>query len=432
MIDPKHLRKDITEIEKKLQAKVPDVSLAKAQELDVEFRSIKTEVEALKSQRNDLSAKIGKMKKADEDASLLMQEVLSSGEKIKSLDARLIEIEKELYDALSRIPNIPMDDVLVSLDPKDNVVIRTFGTKPSFSFPFKNHVELNERLGLFDFPRGAKIAGSGWPVYRGFGARLEWALLNYMINYHVKNGYRQWIPPLVVKEEVLYASGQLPKFKNQQFKVEDGEKEFYLIPTSEVPLNGLYMGEILPEEALPLKYIAYTPCFRREAGGLGAQERGLIRMHQFNKVEMFVFSTPEESQNIFNEMVSHAEALLKGLNLHHRSTLLVTGDMSFAAAKTIDIEVWLPGQNRYYEVSSVSNCTDYQSRRSETRFRKKNDKPQLVHTLNGSGLATSRLLVALLENNQNSDGSITIPEVLRPYLDNLERINPVENINWDF
>ena len=432
MIDPKHLRKDITEIEKKLQTKVPEVSLRKAQELDMEFRSIKIEVETLKSVRNDLSEKIGKMKRSGEDATALMQEVVSSGDKIKSLDARLIEIEKQLQDELSRVPNIPMDDVFVSLDPKDNVVLRTFGTKPSFSFPFKNHVELNERLGLFDFPRGAKIAGSGWPVYRGFGARLEWALLNYMINYHVKNGYRQWIPPLVVKEETLYSSGQLPKFKNQQFKVEDGEKQFYLIPTSEVPLNGLYMGEIIPEEVLPLKYIAYTPCFRREAGGLGAQERGLIRMHQFNKVEMFVFSTPEESQNIFEEMVLHAEALLKGLNLHHRSTLLVTGDMSFAAAKTIDIEVWLPGQNRYYEVSSVSNCTDYQSRRSETRCRKKNDKPQLVHTLNGSGLATSRLMVALLENNQNSDGSITIPEALRPYLDGLEKIEPVENINWDF
>ncbi len=432
MIDPKHLRKDITEIEKKLQTKVPEVSLRKAQELDMEFRSIKIEVETLKSVRNDLSEKIGKMKRSGEDTASLMQEVALSGEKIKSLDARLLEVEKQLQDELSRVPNIPMDDVFVSLDPKDNVVLRTFGTKPSFSFPFKNHVELNERLGLFDFPRGAKIAGSGWPVYRGFGARLEWALLNYMINYHVKNGYRQWIPPLVVKEETLYSSGQLPKFKNQQFKVEDGEKQFYLIPTSEVPLNGLYMGEIIPEEVLPLKYIAYTPCFRREAGGLGAQERGLIRMHQFNKVEMFVFSTPEESQNIFEEMVLHAEALLKGLNLHHRSTLLVTGDMSFAAAKTIDIEVWLPGQNRYYEVSSVSNCTDYQSRRSETRCRKKNDKPQLVHTLNGSGLATSRLMVALLENNQNSDGSITIPEALRPYLDGLEKIEPVENINWDF
>ncbi len=432
MIDPKHLRKDTAEIEKKLKTKLPDTSLQKAQELDAALRTKKTEVETLKALRNEASDKIGRMKRSGEDTSSLMLEVSSNGEKIKHLDTEINQIERDLQDQLARVPNIPMDDVPVSLDPKDNVVVNIYGEKPTFSFPFKNHVELNDKLGLFDFRRGAKITGSGWPVYRGWGARLEWALINYMINYHVQNGYRQWIPPIVVKEEVLYSSGQLPKFANQQFKVEDGENRFYMIPTAEVSLNGLYIDEIIPEEVLPLKYIAYTPCFRREAGGLGAQERGLIRMHQFNKVEMFAFATPEESPKVFDEMVFHAEALLKGLDLHHRSMLLVTGDMSFAAAKTIDIEVWLPGQNRYYEVSSVSNCTDYQSRRSEARFRRKNEKPQLLHTLNGSGLATSRLMVAILENNQNADGSVTIPKALRPYLGGKEKIEPVENTDWDF
>ncbi|MGR3952353.1 MAG: serine--tRNA ligase [Chlamydia sp.] len=432
MIDPKHLRKDIEETEKKLQTKVPETSLRHAQELDTLLRNKKTEVELLKAARNEASASIGRMKQSGQDTTTLMSEVANQGDAIKLLDADISHLESQLQDILARIPNIPMDDVPVGLDPAENVLLRSHGQKTQFPFPFKNHVELNEKLGLFDFPRGAKITGSGWPLYRGIGARLEWALINYMIHYHVQNGFQQWIPPLVVREQALFAAGQLPKFANQQYRVEGEDSHLYMIPTAEVSLNAIYMDEIIPAEALPLKYIAYTPCFRKEAGGLGAQERGLIRMHQFNKVEMFAFSTPEESTAIFEEMVFHAESILKNLEIHYRSMLLVTGDMSFSGAKTIDIEAWLPGQNRYYEVSSVSNCTDYQSRRSQTRYRKKNEKPQLVHTLNGSGLATSRLLVAILENNQNADGSVTIPKVLQPYLDGKERIEPVANTDWNF
>ena len=234
----------------------------------------------------------------------------------------------------------------------------------------------------------------------------------------------QWMPPALVRPDVMYGSGQLPKFENQQFKIQDEEYNLFLIPTAEVPLNGLHAGEILSEEELPLKYCAYTPCFRREAGAAGSNERGLIRTHQFNKVEMFCYTSPEDSSAMFDEMLKNAEEILEGLQLHYRNMLLVTGDMSFASARTVDIEVWLPGQDRYYEVSSVSNCTDYQSRRSQIRFRSKGGKPELVHTLNGSGLATSRLMVALLENNQNSDGSINIPTVLQPYLDGKTKLEP--------
>jgi seryl-tRNA synthetase len=248
-----------------------------------------------------------------------------------------------------------------------------------------------------------------------------------MIDFHVKNGYEQWIPPITVKEEIMFGSGQLPKFKGQQYQVLDDEHTLFLIPTAEVALNGLYFDEIIPEELLPLKYIAYTPCFRREAGGAGTQERGLIRMHQFNKVEMFAFCKPEDSPKVFDEFVERAEAILEGLELHYRSMLLVTGDMSYAAAKTIDVEVYLPGQNRYYEVSSISNCTDYQARRSQIRFRSKQEKPQLVHTLNGSGLATSRLMVAILENNQEADGSVRIPKVLKPYLGGIDKLTPIDH-----
>jgi seryl-tRNA synthetase len=245
-----------------------------------------------------------------------------------------------------------------------------------------------------------------------------------MIEIHIKNGFMQWIPPLLVRKEVVFASGQLPKFENQQFKISDEDYHLYLIPTAEVPLNGMHMDEIIPDNELPLKYMAYTPCFRREAGAAGSQERGLIRMHQFNKVEMFCFVKPDESNGMFDQMMASAEEILQGLNLHYRNVLLVTGDMSFAASRTVDIEVWLPGQDRYYEVSSVSNCTDYQSRRSNTRFRGEDGRLEFVHTLNGSGLATSRLMVGLLENNQQADGTVHIPEVLHRYLNGESVIRP--------
>lgn len=422
MLDIRLIRKDPEGIQARLRTKVAEVDLSDILALDESIRSKKTEVETLKAKRNEASDVIGRKKRTGEDATAMMEEVARFAERIHTLDHEVSGLEEKIQDALARLPNIPMDDVPVSPDPKDNVMVRSFGEKPHFAFPSKNHVELNDTLQCFDFQRGAKLTGSGWPIYKGDGARLEWALLNYMIDFHIKRGFIQWMPPIAVKKEVLYAAGQLPKFANQQYLVMDGEQEYFLIPTAEVPLNGLYMDEILPEDVLPLKYIAYTPCFRREAGAAGSNERGLIRMHQFNKVEMFAYTTPEKSPEVFEELVHSAEQILEGLGLHYRSMLLTTGDMSFASAKTIDVEVWLPGQNRYYEVSSISNCTDFQSRRSNARFRKGNDKPQLVHTLNGSGLATSRLMVAILENNQEADGSVNIPEVLRPYLSGQKKL----------
>lgn len=424
MLDIKLIRKDKAKIEELLQRKDPSISLDKVIELDQSIREKKTRLETLKAHRNEISQKIGELKRKGEDSSSLMKEVEAQGDESKLLEQELNDLEALFSYEISSLPNIPLENIKLSHDPKDNVIIKEIGEKRTFDFAFKNHVELNERLNIFDFKRGAKISGSGWPVYRGWGARLEWALLNYMISIHIKNGFEQWIPPILVRPEVVYGSGQLPKFANQQFKITDDDFSLYLIPTAEVPLNGLFMDEILPENQLPAKYIAYTPCFRREAGAAGSQERGLIRVHQFNKVEMFAFTKPEDSDRVFDEMMASAEEILQGLELHYRNALLVTGDMSFAAAKTIDIEVWLPGQNRYYEVSSVSNCSDYQARRSQIRYRNKEGKPEFVHTLNGSGLATSRLMVSLLENNQNADGSVTIPKVLRPYLGGLERIEP--------
>lgn len=423
MLDIKLLRKEKENIEKKLQAKDPSVSLDTVLHLDSEIREGKTRVEALKAARNAVSKKIGEMKRQAQDTSSVAEEMAGHADAIHALDHKLCELEKLFEEEMAKLPNIPADDVPIAESPQDNVCIKEWGKKREFDFPFKNHMELNERLNLFDFKRGAKVAGSGWPVYRGMGARLEWALLQYMIAIHIKNGFEQWMPPIVVRPEILYGSGQLPKFANQQFKIE--QDSLYMIPTAEVPLNGLHADEILKNEELPLRYIAYTPCFRREAGAAGAGERGLIRMHQFNKVEMFCFARPEEAAKLHEEMIQGAEEILQGLKLHFRNMLLVTGDMSYAGAKTIDIEVYLPGQNRYYEVSSLTNCTDYQARRSNIRYRKAaEEKPEFVHTLNGSGLATSRLMVAILENNQNADGSVNIPEVLQPYLGGVKVLLP--------
>lgn len=424
MIDIRLIRKDRAAIEKKLKTKEPQADLSRICDLDNLIREGKTKVENLKAKRNDYSQKIGELKRQGKDTAELMAEIASSADEIHSMDHKIKEFEEEFTLELSKLPNLPMDDIKISQDPKENVIIKEVGQKPTFSFPFKNHVELNERLHLFDFKRGAKISGTGWPVYRNMGARLEWALIQYMISIHIKNGFMQWIPPLLVRRETMFGSGQLPKFDNQQFKIHDPDYHLYLIPTAEVPLNALHIDEVIPNDELPLKYVAYTPCFRREAGAAGSQERGLIRMHQFNKVEMFCFTKPEESSKMFDEMMASAEEILQGLELHYRNALLVTGDMSFASARTVDIEVWLPGQNRYYEVSSVSNCTDYQARRSNARFKREDGKLDFVHTLNGSGLATSRLMVALLENNQKEDGSIHLPAVLQPYLDGLTHLIP--------
>jgi seryl-tRNA synthetase len=425
MIDIRLIRANKEAVEKKLKTKDPEIDLSPIVALDERVRAIKMNVEDLKASRNHLSKEIGEKKQLKQDASELMRKVTGLGDEIAKMDQELSALEHVLNQKLASLPNLPRDDIKISANPKDNVCIKIFGQKREFSFSFKNHVELNDRLCLFDFKRGAKISGSGWPVYRDLGARLEWALLNYMLDIHLENGFQMWMPPYLVRPEIMFGSGQLPKFEKQLFKISDENYQLYLIPTSEVVLNGLYFDEIFKEEDLPKKLIAYTPCFRREAGAAGSQERGLIRMHQFNKVEMFAFTKPEQSDQVFDQMMASAEMVLQGLNLHYRNMLLVTGDMSFAAAKTVDIEAYLPGQDRYYEVSSVSNCTDYQARRSHIRYRHKEDKPELVHTLNGSGLATSRLMVALLENNQNEDGSVTLPVVLHKYLNGIKELRPV-------
>lgn len=422
MLDIKLIRKDPEGIEKKLKTKDPKANIAAILDYDRRIRETKTKAEQLKASRNEFSQQIGELKRTGKDASPLLQKVAGFADEVHALDHQISELEEQFTLALASLPNLPMDDIKVSQDPKDNVMIKEFGKKREFDFPFKNHLELNEKLNLFDFKRGAKITGTGWPIYRGIGARLEWALLNYMLEIQVKNGFEQWMLPAMVRRDVMFGSGQLPKFDNQQFKINDEDFHLYLIPTSEVSLNGLHADEILTEEELPLKYTAYTPCFRREAGAAGANERGLIRTHQFNKVEMFCFTKPEESMTMFQVMIANAEEILEGLGLHYRNMLLVTGDMSFAASRTVDIEVWLPGQNRYYEVSSVSNCTDYQSRRSLIRYKNKEGKTEFVHTLNGSGLATSRLMVSLLENNQNADGSVNVPSVLQRFLGGMSKI----------
>lgn len=422
MLDMRLLRKDPEGVEARLKTKEPSVRLSPLLELDEEIRGLKTRAEEWKTKRNSLSKEIGERRRKGESVDDLMAEVAGFGEKISALDTEWKEKEELLHQQLASLPNLPMEGIKISDTPKDNVQLRSYGNKPEFAFSAKNHVELNEHLELFDFKRAAKISGSHWPTYRGLGARLEWALLNYMIDVHLENGYTFWLPPLLVRPEIAYGSAQLPKFEKQLFKLKDEDYHLYLIPTAEMALMGLHQEETLKSEELPLRYASYTPCFRREAGALGSQERGLIRMHQFNKVEMFAFCLPEQSEQIFEEMVASAETILKGLGLHHRVMELVTGDMSFAAAKTIDLEVWLPGQDRYYEVSSVSNCTDFQARRSNTRFKHKEEKPEFVHTLNGSGLATSRLMVALLENNQRADGSIELPMVLHRYLGGVKEL----------
>jgi len=422
MLDIKLIRDNPAEIEKKLKSKDASVDLKNLLDLDEQIRSLKVESEELKSFRNQSAKAIGEKKRKGEDASDLLAQVEGAKEKISTLDHKITSLEEKFKFELACLPNLPDDDVKTSLDPQDNVLIKSVGEKPSFSFTPKNHIELNEKLNLFDFKRGAKIGGSGWPTYRGLGARLEWALINFMIDTHVSNGFEQWMLPLVGRPDILFGSAHLPKFEDQLFKLHDKDHHLYMIPTSEAVLNGIHYDEILDAETLPLKYTSYSPCFRREAGAAGSQERGLIRTHQFNKVEMFCVTHPEESQKIYDLMVYSAEEILKALGIHYRSMLLVTGDMSFASAKTIDLEVWLPGQDRYYEVSSISNCTDFQARRSKIRFKKGNDKPEYVHTLNGSGLATSRLMVAILENNQQEDGSVTIPTVLHKYLDGLHSL----------
>jgi seryl-tRNA synthetase len=417
MLPIKKILKDPILIETQLRTKDPSISL---KELINEYHAYTEHLstfEKLKEKLNTLSKEVGVKKQQKEDCSFLIDQVSDLKVELKEVEEKA-SFFKDLYEAkLSSLPNLPDPKVKVSLNPEENECIKIVGEKPSFTFPIKNHLEIGEKNNLFDLVRGAKISGSGFPVYTGLGAEIEWALLNLMIDIHKKNGFEMRLLPHMVTPEVMYGSGQLPKFASQLFRIKDKDFDHYLIPTAEVALNGLYSDEIMDIDELPKKLVAYTPCFRREAGAHGKNERGLIRIHQFNKIELFAFTKQEESEEVFQEILSSAEQVLQALGLHYRNMLLVTGDMSFAASKTIDIEVFLPGQNRYYEVSSVSNCTDFQSRRSKIRYKERTTQENtFVHTINGSGLATPRLMVALLENFQNSDGSFTIPLALKKYL----------------
>jgi seryl-tRNA synthetase len=418
MLDLKLIRDHPKEVERRLRTRGEPITLDRILKLDEERRQIVGHVEQLKAQRNKASEEIGRLKREqkERDAENLIVEMGKIAEEIKSLDGKLSQIEHELNDLLARLPNLPHASVPVSSDKSDKKILREFGRKPEFSFPPKSHVELGERLKILDFPRAARIAGSRFPLYRGLGAMLEMALVQFMLRYQVQqNNYIPIFPPFLGNAESFFAAGQLPKFADQVYFCP--EDHLYLNPTAEILLTNLHRDEIVDDAELPLKYCAYTACFRREAGTYGEEEKGLIRMHQFNKVELFKFTRPEESYTELDSLVEDAEDILKELKIHYRAALLPSCDLGQQSTKTIDLEVWIPSQNRYYEVSSCSNCEDFQARRGNIRFRRaKTSKPEYLHTLNGSGLATSRLFVAILENHQQPDSSVLVPEPLRDYL----------------
>ncbi|MFA6448449.1 MAG: serine--tRNA ligase [bacterium] len=423
MIDIKKLRENPKDFEARLRKKDPSISLDAIVALDEQLRVKAAEADALKNKRNVVSKEIGILKDANE-RSIKIAEMKSVSDEIQAYDDQIRAIEKDLYELVYQLPNPPHESVPVSEDENDKVIVRTHKEKPVFDFELKNHVELGVSLGMFDFERGAKISQSMFPLYINEGARLEWALINFLMNtLSREKGFTLVIPPYLVNPTTAFTSGNLPKFENQLYKCK--EDELYLIPTAEVPLGSIYRDEIIEEEDLPIYYCAYSACFRREAGAHGREERGLIRVHQFNKVEMFKYVKPETSFDELEHLVATAEDLVTRLGLHFRTALLVTTDIAQQSAKTYDIECWLPAQGSYYEVSSCSNCVDFQARRGQIRYRPTGTKKtQLLHTLNGSGLATSRLMVSILETYQQPDGSVVIPEALREYMGGQERIVP--------
>ncbi len=375
-----------------------------------------------KERKNRLSGEIGRLKKSGAEAGELMREVEDVSAAIRSGNKPLADIEARFEALMLSLPNLPNEGVTIGKTSEDNKEIRRWGELRGFDFKPKNHWDIGEELEILDFSRAAKIAGARFAVYRGAGARLERALINFMLDLHTnENGYKEILPPALANRASLIGTGQLPKFEEDLFRL--AQQEYYLIPTAEVPLTNLHREEIIDREQLPIKYVAYTPCFRSEAGSYGKDVRGLIRQHQFNKVEMVKFTETETSYQELESMVLNAEEVLKRLDLPYRVVELCTGDMGFASAKTYDVEVWLPGQNAYREISSCSNCEDFQARRAQIRYRKElKGRPIFVHTLNGSGLAVGRTLVAVLENHQQKDGSVVIPEALRPYMGGVEKI----------
>ncbi|WP_159564526.1 serine--tRNA ligase [Streptococcus halichoeri] len=424
MLDLKRIRTDFAQIAQKLKGRgVSKDTLTTLKELDEKRRQLLVTSEELKAERNTASTAIAQAKREKEDASQQIAEMQKVSAKIKSIDAELVAIDDQVTAIITTLPNLPHDSVPVGADEDDNVEVRRVGTPPTFDFDVKAHWDLGESLDILDWERGAKVTGSRFLFYKGLGARLERAIYNFMLDEHAKEGYTEVIPPYMVNHDSMFGTGQYPKFKEDTFELAD--TDFVLIPTAEVPLTNYYRGEILDGKKLPIYFTAMSPSFRSEAGSAGRDTRGLIRLHQFHKVEMVKFAKPEESYDELEKMTANAENILQKLKLPYRVITLCTGDMGFSAAKTYDVEVWIPAQNTYREISSCSNCEDFQARRAQIRYRDEADgKVRLLHTLNGSGLAVGRTVAAILENYQNEDGSVTIPEVLRPYMGGVDVIRP--------
>ena len=420
MLDLGYVRENLPRIEAMLRDRGMNASvlLKDFREVDAQRRQAITTAEELKAHRNRLSDKIPGMKKAGQDVSQLIAETKDMRVQVQELEKAAEEYDTRLTDILVGIPNVPHASVPVGKSPADNVEVRRWGTPPQFDFAPKPHWELGEQLGILDLERAAKLSGARFAVYWNAGARLERALANFMLDIHTReHGYTEVLPPCLVNSESMYGTGQLPKFAEDSFRVPHGERDLWLAPTAEVPVTNLYRDEILEDARLPVSLTAYTPCFRSEAGSYGKDVRGIIRQHQFQKVELVKFSRPEDSYKELEKLTSHAEEILKRLGLHYRVVVLCTTDMSFSSAKTYDLEVWLPGQQLFREISSCSNFEAFQARRANIRFRREGKgKSEFVHTLNGSGLAIGRTWLAVLENNQQADGSVLIPEALQPYM----------------
>lgn len=419
MIDIKRIVEDRENVEKGLLKRVSkeDLNLDKIVELYEEKKEAQLDFDTKRSEQNNFNDEMAKVDKGSEEFKNLLAKLKEKASDVKKAEEKLKILDKELIAMLEVLPNIPDEDV-VSGGKEANEVIKMVGEKPEFKFQIKDHVEIGKELKLFDLDTATKISGNNFNMYTNLGARLEWALINYFVSEHIKSGYEMVIPANLVTRDSAYVAGQLPKFEEDVYWVQDG---LCLVPTAETVLTNIYKNDILNEKDLPKKFFAYTPCYRREAGSYRANEKGLIRMHQFNKVEMYQFTAQEKSEDAFDELVEKAESLVKGLGLHYRVVKLAAGDCSAGAAKTYDIEAYIPSMNMYYEVSSVSNVREYQSRRGNMRYRGDDGKIKFLHTLNGSGLATSRLMVALIETYQQEDGSLVIPDVLSPFLGGLDK-----------
>ena len=426
MIDVNLIRQDAEAVRQRYLRRGKDIDFSAFLQLDEERKSLIAKVEGMKAERNKVSGQIPQLKKQGQDVSGVIAEMKALGDKIAELDSELNEVNEKIRDFLLRLPNLPDEDLLAG-GKENNKPIKLFGEKPHFDFQPKDHVELAKSLGLIDYERGAKLAGNGSWIYTGLGARLEWALLNYFIDSHIAKGYEFMLPPYMLSYECGLTAGQFPKFEDDVYQLANADGKKFLLPTAETALVNLYRDEILPESQLPRKFFGYSACFRREAGSYRAEERGMIRGHQFNKVELFQYTTPEQSDAAFEEMVGMACGLVEGLGLHYQLSKLAAGDCSDSMARTYDIEIYIPSMNIYKEVSSASNARCYQARRGNMRYRRESDKKlDYMHTLNASGLATSRVFPALLEQNQNADGSVTIPEVLRKYMGGLEKLVPIK------